>query len=71
MKPSVPGGDPGYVERPPPYSCIVGRKALVKGVSNNLMQTFVEMSGSPGKSLEADFIGTVMNDIEFWEWGGQ
>ncbi|KAF8579498.1 hypothetical protein K439DRAFT_1394672 [Ramaria rubella] len=61
------GGDSEYRALPPDYPCIVGRKALSKGISNNFMQTFVEMN--LGLQSEGGAMGKVMSDIEFWEWG--
>jgi hypothetical protein len=68
LKPPVPGRDPEYTAPPPAYPPIVGRNALENGVSNNLMQSFVDMS-MPGKNSEADLMGAVLSNVEFWEWG--
>jgi len=41
--PALEGSGKRYISVPPPYACIVGEKAKLLGVSNNLMSSFVDM----------------------------
>lgn len=42
--PALDGNGSRYISVPPPYACIVGEKAKILGVVNNLMSSFVDMS---------------------------
>ena len=53
-------GEPEYIHPPPDYAPIVGRITLENGVSDNLMRVFVDM--------QAEEVGKVMPDLEFWSW---
>ncbi|KLO18794.1 hypothetical protein SCHPADRAFT_804892, partial [Schizopora paradoxa] len=43
---SLDGNGSRYISVPPPYACIVGEKAKILGVVNNLMDSFVDMSSN-------------------------
>lgn len=57
-------GTQTYIDPPPSYPCLIGKRVQEQNITNNLMDTFVSMSSS--SSLEC--IGQVMTFSEFCSW---
>jgi len=60
------GGQAVYCSAPPLYAPLCGPKAKARGVTHNLMASFVDMSAGGG---ESDAIGKVYTLEEAMKWG--